>query len=62
VKAGGKIEQQFSRSGFYGLISPRAARGIAVEIPQGRHRADRGIGTESPVFCGFAAKNAPNSS
>jgi hypothetical protein len=45
-----KIASQFFRSAFYGLISPRAARGIEVEIPQGRHRADRGIGAESPVF------------
>jgi hypothetical protein len=32
-----------------------SASGIAAEIPQGRHRADRGIGAERPVFCPRAA-------
>jgi hypothetical protein len=40
-------------------ISPKAAQGIEAEIPQKSHGRFRGIGAESPVFCGRAAKNAP---
>jgi hypothetical protein len=35
------------------------ARGIAAESPQDLHWQIRGLGAESPVFCGAAAKNAP---
>jgi hypothetical protein len=36
-----------------------AARGIVVESPQELHKQFRGLGAESPVFRGVAAKNAP---
>jgi hypothetical protein len=40
------------------LQEDRGAQGIEAEIPQGRYWAGRGIAAESPVFYGFAAKNA----
>jgi hypothetical protein len=36
----------------------RGAQGIAAESPQELHWQFRGLGAESPVFCGIAAKNA----
>jgi hypothetical protein len=33
--------------------------GIAAESPQDLHKQIRGLAAESPVFCGVAAKNAP---
>jgi hypothetical protein len=35
------------------------AQGIAAESPQDLREQIRGLGAESPVFCGAAAKNAP---
>jgi hypothetical protein len=35
------------------------AQGIVAESPQEAHRRFRGLEVESPVFCGYAAKNAP---
>jgi hypothetical protein len=37
---------------------PKAAQGIAAEILF-VHAMDKKIGAESPVSCGFAARNAP---
>jgi hypothetical protein len=45
------------RDGVVRWIS--SAQGIVAEIPQKSHGRFRGIGADSPVFCGFAAKNAP---
>jgi hypothetical protein len=39
-----------------------AAQGIVAESPQDLHKQIRGLGAKSPVFCGYAAKNAPKDS
>jgi hypothetical protein len=40
-----------------GLYSEAAMRnGIAAESPQEAHRRFRGLGAESPVFCGVSRK------
>jgi hypothetical protein len=39
--------------------SSSSAQGIVAEIPQKSHGRFRGSGADSPVFCGYAAKNAP---